>query len=380
MPPAPQLTDTQFDFNSKAFATVGAWPSFISQTNAAAGATYQNAVASKEGATSAAGSASTASSARDQAQAFALTAVNAPGTSGTSASAVAVGDGLKTFSSQAGKAWVLGQPVSVALAADPAGVRMYGVVVSYDSGTGALGVQVPLGGSVGSGTHSGWIISLTAARDGMVGRLLGVRIFNTVGTTTYTPSEGTTSVVVEVQAGGGGSAGTTTTTAGVISFTGGGGAGAYGKSHIASGFAGVAVTVGAGGAAGAAGGAGGAGGASSFGSFISTNGGTGSQPYLGVSGNYGIGNGPGQGSNSAAGAQILISGEKGSPGMAFNSSLFGGDGGSSAFGAGGGGGGTTGVGAIAWGSGGGGGAINPSTAGAVGAAGRQGVVIVWEYA
>lgn len=211
------------------------------------------------------------------------------------------------------------------------------------------------------------------------GRLIGVQTFEVVGAFTYTPSPGTKSVIVEVQAGGGGAAGTTTTTASTVSYTGGGGAGSYGKRRITAAFSGVTVTVGAGGAPGAVNGPGGAGGASSFGALVTTNGGSGSVPFTGPAGTFGIGNAGGVGSVLAPGAQQVVGGERGSPGMSVGVSLFGGEGGSSAFGAGGAGGGNPGNNATSWGTGGGGGAINPSIAGAAGAAGRQGAVIVWEY-
>ncbi len=175
MPPAPLLTDTQADFNSKAFSTVQAWPNFIVQTNGAASAAHQNATAAQEraasagaSATSAAGSSTAAAAARDLAQAFAQSAISAPGTSGTSTSALAIGSGAKSLTTQAGKAWVAGQAIVVAAAAAPTTQRMYGVITSYDPGTGALSFDVPAGAFAGSGTTAAWIVSLTASREGLV--------------------------------------------------------------------------------------------------------------------------------------------------------------------------------------------------------------------
>ncbi|KQP39682.1 phage tail protein [Pseudorhodoferax sp. Leaf274] len=175
MPPAPQLTDTQADFNTKAFATVGAYPTFIAQTNAAAAAARQNAVAAEERATGAQSSAAAAVTARDvalaardQAAAAATSAANAPGTSGSSVSTVAMGLGTKSLTTQTGKAWTAGQSIVVALSGDPVGRRMLGVIASYDINTGAMSFIVGAGGVVGSGTYAGWLISLTAARDNLV--------------------------------------------------------------------------------------------------------------------------------------------------------------------------------------------------------------------
>jgi len=104
------------------------------------------------------------------------------------------------------------------------------------------------------------------------GGLINVQTFTSSGT--YTPTPGTTKVVVEAQGGGasgGGSAATTSTTGSGAS---GGGAGAYAKALITSGFAGIAVTVGSGGAAPAAGANDGSdGGNSSFGTLVVAGGG-----------------------------------------------------------------------------------------------------------
>ncbi|KQP43905.1 tail fiber protein [Pseudorhodoferax sp. Leaf274] len=178
MPPAPQLTDTQADFNSKAFATVGAFPAFITQTNQSAAATRQNAVAAEERATGAQGSAAAAVTARDvalaardQAAAAAQSAINAPATRATSATNEAISAGQKWFATQPGKSWIGGEAVVVASQTDPVGKRLYGIVNDYNGSTGLLGVVVPPGGFRGSGTNAGWNISVTGSHDGVV--LLG---------------------------------------------------------------------------------------------------------------------------------------------------------------------------------------------------------------
>ena len=108
-----------------------------------------------------------------------------------------------------------------------------------------------------------------------VGRLLGVRIFDAVGTYTYTPTQGTTKIRVRVVGGGGGGGAVANATASNFAAAAGGAAGAYAESILASGFAGQTVVVGAGGAGGTSGGAGGAGNTSSFGSILSASGGGG---------------------------------------------------------------------------------------------------------
>lgn len=106
------------------------------------------------------------------------------------------------------------------------------------------------------------------------GRLIGVRIFNTVGASTYTPTSGTNSVIVECMGAGGAGAGYNGTAAGSnIVASAGGNSGVYAMAQFTSAFSGVTVTVGQGGTGGA--GAGNNGGASSFGSLLSCPGGIG---------------------------------------------------------------------------------------------------------
>jgi len=114
----------------------------------------------------------------------------------------------------------------------------------------------------------------------LAGRLIGIQTFCPSGCTatggTYTPTSGTNSVIVEVQAAGGGSGGAAATSSSQLSASPGGGAGAYAKVRFTSGFSGATITIGAAGAAGTAGGAGGNASATSFGSLISCPGGIGS--------------------------------------------------------------------------------------------------------
>lgn len=122
--------------------------------------------------------------------------------------------------------------------------------------------------------------------DSMKGRLIGVRTFSTPGTFTYTPTAGTKYVeVLVVGGGGGGGSNANTTTAGFAAGGGGGNAGAISRGLVLSGFAGLAVTVGAGGAGGPAstpGTAGSNGTTSSFGSLLTAAGGNGGVAGLAV--------------------------------------------------------------------------------------------------
>ena len=91
------------------------------------------------------------------AAASAASALNAPGTNATSSTSVAIATGSKSFTIQTGKAYVVGQTLNVASAANPANY-MAGQITSYNSGTGALVVNVAQTG--GSGTFTDWVVSM----------------------------------------------------------------------------------------------------------------------------------------------------------------------------------------------------------------------------
>lgn len=213
------------------------------------------------------------------------------------------------------------------------------------------------------------------------GRLLNVKTFQ-AGTYTYTPTAGTASIVVEVQAGGGAGGGAQATSSGQIAAGQGGSGGGYSSSRLTSGFSGVSITVGAGGSSNI-GADGGNGGSSSFGAILSATGGFGGgvgaatatpSATFPVGGrNGGIGSG---------GNLVNATGGLGRYALVSANSISG-DGGSSKFGAGayytsG----TSGGNAAGSPGAGGSGATLPSGAsgGASGGAGAGGLVIIWEYA
>lgn len=91
--------------------------------------------------------------------ASAVSAVNAPGTNGTSVTALTIGTGAQAFTTQTGKAFVVGQSVKIAITASPTN-WMLGDVTAYDSGTGAMTVEASA--INGSGAASAWTIGLSA--------------------------------------------------------------------------------------------------------------------------------------------------------------------------------------------------------------------------
>ncbi len=219
------------------------------------------------------------------------------------------------------------------------------------------------------------------------GRLLNVRVFNTPGTTTYTPTPGTNRRVIEVLgAGGQGGGAENDTVASTMATAAGGGAGAYGVLHIAGPATSVTVTVGAGGT-GATTGTGVSGGSSSFGSLLTCPGGLGGQ--FGRSATIPTA-GPtlpgGDGGGNPTGATVSSPGAAGMTGSYLNAGVTSGMGASTRFGAGGNSRSTSTPVAQAgnpgqgYGAGGSGAArvgVGPNL---TGGAGAPGVVIVWEYA
>lgn len=222
-----------------------------------------------------------------------------------------------------------------------------------------------------------------ATGEAVKGRLINVRVFSTPGVSTYTPTTGTKSVLVEVQGAGGGGGGTGSTGSGSFAAGGSGGAGGgYAASYLTSGFSGVGITVGAGGG-GAANSAGATGGTSAFGALINCVGGAGGT--LGIStsttnGMLAIGGAMG---GTATGGNIIN--EQGGHGMcAFvNTSPLSGSGGSSHFGSGAYyfSGTSAGRPATNPGSGGSGAcSLQNNPSGITGGNGADGIVIIWEFA
>ncbi|QBP09386.1 phage tail protein [Cupriavidus metallidurans] len=214
------------------------------------------------------------------------------------------------------------------------------------------------------------------------GRLLNIQYFTSSGT--YTPSPGTTSIIVEA-VGGGGAGGGATSAASNVSAGGSGSAGGWGYKRITSGFSGASVTIGAKGT-GVAGAAGGNGTTTSFGAFLSVLGGGGggagvAAAVVGIAGSVGAASGVG------AGADVGASGQVGNPGVILSpTSGFGGVGAVSRFGSGGLFTGLNGTGVTAGGNASGFGASGSGAIGvnngatAAGGNGAPGLIIVYEYA
>lgn len=211
------------------------------------------------------------------------------------------------------------------------------------------------------------------------GELIGVRVITS--TQVYTPTAGTTQVIVLAQGGGGGGGGTAATGAGQQAAGGGGGAGGWALSYLTSGFSGVTATIGAAGAA-ISGANGGNGGTTSFGGLLSATGGTGGGLGAAVSTTLITFS---QGSVGGLGSGNMVSGQGGAGGAALYTSTGGvlsgaggmgyhGAGGSSVIAA------ANGNASNSPGGGGSGSAQSASGAAAFGGAGAAGRITIWEYA
>ncbi len=105
---------------------------------------------------------SEANAALSEAAAAASAALAAQTFNGTSTTSLTVGAGSKSLTTQTGKAWVVGQYISVARTSDPVATVMRGQVTGYTSGTGALTFNCD--DITGSGTFTDWTIGLSGPR------------------------------------------------------------------------------------------------------------------------------------------------------------------------------------------------------------------------
>lgn len=215
------------------------------------------------------------------------------------------------------------------------------------------------------------------------GRLISVQVFNTAGTSTYTPTAGTTSVIVKGIGGGAAGGGTAATSTGQVAVGGGGGSGSIGEARFTSSFSGVTVTIGAGGT-GTAGGNGGNGGTSSFGALLSLPGGQGGAVGTATTGSFVLGNAGGGGAVSTGGNIFNGYGNSGQSGIVYSPAtlVVTGRGADSPYGQGGDNYNSAGLTSPGKGYGSGGSSISAGqlTAAQAGGAGKNGIIIVYEYA
>lgn len=104
--------------------------------------------------------------------------------SGTSTTSTTIGTGSKSFTASTGKQWAVGQYVYLARSAAPT-TYMAGQVTAYNSGTGALTVDVSA--TNGSGTYTDWVITIGGAK-GTTGSINSLA--ESSKSTTYTLASG----------------------------------------------------------------------------------------------------------------------------------------------------------------------------------------------
>lgn len=150
--------------NSASSASASASTATTQASNASSSASAASTSASNAAtsASNASTSATNAANSASAASASALSAANAAaGWSGTSSTSVAIGTGSKSFTASTGKLWVVGVVLQIASASAPTNY-MHGIVTAYNSGTGALTVNVlDIGGS---GTLADWNVTLAGTQ------------------------------------------------------------------------------------------------------------------------------------------------------------------------------------------------------------------------
>jgi hypothetical protein len=157
LPTPPGPGDSRDVFNTRAFALLGALPLFVTEANAQATTVNSATTAASGSATAASGYASSASASAATATTAASTAINGPGTTATSTSDVLVGTGSKSFTlAQTGKAFTVGQWVYLADAASPSTRWVHGTITAFNSGTGALTVNVVR--TAGASNCANWLV------------------------------------------------------------------------------------------------------------------------------------------------------------------------------------------------------------------------------
>lgn len=158
LPPAPSTTAPS-TFSALADAFIAALAGFVTQVNAIATNVYNNAVDAYNNAVAGLASQVAAAASAVAAAASAASAVTSPGTNATSTTSLTIGTGAQAITIQTGKSIVVGMSLKIAYTTSP-GNWMLGDVTAYNSGTGALTVNVTT--TNGSGTFAAWTVSLSS--------------------------------------------------------------------------------------------------------------------------------------------------------------------------------------------------------------------------
>lgn len=179
--------------NASTSATTATTQAGIATTQAGNASTSAGTATTQAGiATTQAGIATTqagnAATSATQAQNYVL------GLSGTSTTSLTIATGSKSFTASTGKLWVTGQTLTASSNANPANF-MHGSVTSYNSGSGALVLNVlDIGGS---GTLNDWNITVSGSQgpQGPSGGGAVASVFGRTGTVVAAPGDYTKSDV-----------------------------------------------------------------------------------------------------------------------------------------------------------------------------------------
>lgn len=157
MPTPPNSVTRPGTFNTDSDATFGKLPEVIEKYNANVPLLNETLTTASETKAAVQQSAQDAAAARSAAQASALTALNAPGTSATSTTLLAIeGEGAEpAFFVQPGKDFPPGCYVTLSHLDNV----MHGLLLTYNKVTGE--VEMLVLGSRGAGTYSAWTLALS---------------------------------------------------------------------------------------------------------------------------------------------------------------------------------------------------------------------------
>lgn len=164
LPEAPVRNTDGPTFNSKAAQFVAALDPFGDDVDAVG--TWMKSAADfvEEQTASAALSAGTAVSSAATSVAAASSAINSPGTNATSTSSITPVVGSNAFTlAQTGKAFVVGQFVTVADSTTPTTKFFNGAITAFNSGMGAITVNAT---AITGGSGSSWVITASAPAQG----------------------------------------------------------------------------------------------------------------------------------------------------------------------------------------------------------------------
>jgi hypothetical protein len=129
--------------------------------------------------------------------------VSAAGFSGTSTTSNSIGTGSKTFTTQTGKAWVVGSRIVAADTGAPSTNYMAGTVTAYNSGTGALTATFDF--TQGSGTLTAWTLSLSGPPGVTIAKASPAEIRDGDEDTKFVTAKGLMDAAAFVQISAGGS-------------------------------------------------------------------------------------------------------------------------------------------------------------------------------